>query len=264
MDHRDTVVILQYLIRILLPDVSVSMLTLTATAPNRYSGAGADIALAQPTERDRSMSRQRYRLSYRAAVAVAAVAGLALAASACSSNTVERSGRSGRRPCDRQDRLCAAGGQLPVEHKESVEDVAIFEKANPTITINSDYNYPCEVPATFTAMLRAGTEPDVFYTYFTDLPQELLAGQAADITQYVNTKTVPALDDIAPSSMKAVTAGNTIYGLPTSNYTQGLIYDRQLFSEAGVNPNDPPTTCGAGGAGRHRDRQARQRHRGLG
>ena len=43
------------------------------------------------------------------------------------------------------------------------------------------------VPATFTAMLRAGTEPDLYYTYFTDLPQVLLAGQAADITQYVNT-----------------------------------------------------------------------------
>ena len=42
--------------------------------------------------------------------------------------------------------------------------------------------------------------------------------------------------------MKAVTAGKTIYGLPTSNYTQGLIYNRALFSQAGLNPNDPPTT----------------------
>ena len=47
-------------------------------------------------------------------------------------------------------------------------------------------------------MLRAGNEPDVFYTYFTDLPQVLLAGQAADITPYVNTKTVPNLKDIDP------------------------------------------------------------------
>ena len=42
--------------------------------------------------------------------------------------------------------------------------------------------------------------------------------------------------------MKAVTAGKTIYGLPTNNYTQGLIYNRALFSQAGLNPNDPPTT----------------------
>jgi ABC-type glycerol-3-phosphate transport system substrate-binding protein len=42
--------------------------------------------------------------------------------------------------------------------------------------------------------------------------------------------------------MKAVTAGKTIYGLPTNTYTQGLVYNRKLFSEAGLNPNDPPTT----------------------
>jgi ABC-type glycerol-3-phosphate transport system substrate-binding protein len=91
-------------------------------------------------------------------------------------------------------------------------------------------------------MLRGGTEPDLFYTYFTDLPQVLLAGQAADITPYVNSKTVPNLADIAPSSMKAVTAGKTLYGLPTSNYTQGLVYNRKLFQQAGLNPDNPPTT----------------------
>jgi ABC-type glycerol-3-phosphate transport system substrate-binding protein len=132
--------------------------------------------------------------------------------------------------------------QFPVQHREWLEDVATFEKANPTITIKSIYNYPCEVPATFTAMLRAGTEPNVFYTYFTDLPQVLLAGQAADITPYVNSTTVPALKDIVPGSMKAVTAGKTLYGLPTSNYTQGLIYNRTLFTRAGLDPNNPPTT----------------------
>jgi hypothetical protein len=39
---------------------------------------------------------------------------------------------------------------------------------------------------------RAGNEPNVFYTYFTDKNQVLDAGQAADITSYVNSKTVPA------------------------------------------------------------------------
>ena len=74
-----------------------------------------------------------------------------------------------------------------------------FEKANPNITIQSVYNYPCRNLPAFTAMLRAGTEPNIFYTDFTDLPQVLLAGQAADITSYVNTKTVPTLKDIVPA-----------------------------------------------------------------
>jgi ABC-type glycerol-3-phosphate transport system substrate-binding protein len=186
------------------------------------------------------MSRKHYRVAgRRMAAAVAAVAGLSLAASACSSTPASNS--SGGKVTISID--CAPpAAQNPIQHKEWVEDVAAFEKANPDITVDSVYNYPCEVPATFTAMLRAGTEPDIFYSYFTDLPQVLLAGQAADITSYVNSKTVPALGDIVPSAMKAVTAGKTVYGLPTVNYTQGLVYNRKLFSEAGLNPNDPPTT----------------------
>jgi ABC-type glycerol-3-phosphate transport system substrate-binding protein len=188
------------------------------------------------------MSRQHYRLAgSRKVAAVTAAACLGLGAAACSSSSSTPNAGGSAKVSVSID--CAPpAAQDPVLHKEWVEDVAIFERQNPNITINSVYNYPCEVPATFTAMLRAGTEPDIFYSYFTDLPQVLLAGQAADITQYVNSTTVPTLDDIVPSAMKAVTAGKTIYGLPTSNYTQGLIYNRSLFSQAGLDPNTPPTT----------------------
>src|SRR5580693_7737650 len=191
------------------------------------------------------MSRQLYRqVGFRKVAAVTAAACLGLGAAACSSSSSAPSAGGSSKVTVSID--CAPpAAQTPVQHKEWVEDVAIFEKQNPNITINSVYNYPCEVPATFTAMLRAGTEPDIFYTYFTDLPQVLLSGQAADITPYVNSKTVPTLKDIVPSAMKAVTAGSTIYGLPTANYTQGIIYNRHLFSEAGLNPNVPPTTWAA-------------------
>jgi ABC-type glycerol-3-phosphate transport system substrate-binding protein len=188
------------------------------------------------------MSRQRDRLvRYRTVAAVVAVAGLGLAAAACSSTPAPSASSSGGKVTVSID--CAPpAAQFPVQHREWLADIAIFEKANPNITIQSIYNYPCEQPPTFTAMLRAGNEPNIFYTYFTDLPQVLLAGQAADITPYVNAKTVPTLSDISPGSMKAVTAGSTIYGLPTSNYTQGLIYNRTLFQQAGLDPNKPPTT----------------------
>ena len=189
------------------------------------------------------MSSMLNRLRHRPVVALAAV-GLVLTAAACSSSNSSASGTaaSGGKVTVSID--CAPpAAQQPVQHKEWLEDVAIFEKANPGITIDSVYNYPCDaVPATFTAMLRAGTETNLYYTYFTDLPQVLLAGQAANLTSYVNSKTVPNLADIDPSSMKEDTAGKSIYGLPTSNYTQGLIYNRQLFTEAGLNPDDPPTT----------------------
>jgi ABC-type glycerol-3-phosphate transport system substrate-binding protein len=205
-------------------------------------------------------SRQRYQLRYRPIIAVAAVAGIVLTAAACTSSSTSStasttpstggasaaattsSTAASSAPVTISIDCAPTAAQDPIQHKEWVEDIAIFEKANPNITINSVYNYPCESPPTFTAMLRAGTETNLFYTYFTDLPQVLTAGQAADITPYVNTTTVPNLDSIVPGAMKDVTAGTSIYGIPFANYTQGLIYNRKLFSEAGLNPNDPPTT----------------------
>ncbi len=183
--------------------------------------------------------QQLHRRAGRRAVAgVAAVAVLGLAASACSSSSPNAAG--GGHVTISVD--CAPPASSPVQHREWNEDVAIFEKQNPSITVQSIYTSPCEVPATFTAMLRAGTEPNVFYTYFTDRNQVLDGGQAADITPYVNTGTVPVRRDIVPSAMAAVTAGKTIYGLPTVNYTQGLIINRKLFTEAGLNPGQPPAT----------------------
>jgi len=218
---------LQSFVNILLSDVGLCILLVMVTVP---------------TEGINRMIRQRYRPSYRPLAGVAAAAGLILAVAACSSGSSSGGSAASGGTVTVSIDCAPPAAQLPVQHKEWVEDIALFEKANPGITINSVYNYPCEVPATFTAMLRGGTEPDIFYSYFTDLPQVLLSGQAADITQYVNSKTVPTLGDIVPSAMKAVTAGKTIYGLPTSNYTQGLIYNRKLFSEAGLDPNSPPTT----------------------
>jgi len=171
---------------------------------------------------------------------IAVFAALGLAAAACSSSPAASSGGSGGHVTISVD--CAPPATAAQQHKEWLEDVAIFEKQNPDITIKSIFENPCEVPASFTAMLRAGNEPNLFYTYFTDRNQVLDAGQAADITSYVNSATVPTLKDIEPTALAAVTAGKTLYGLPTVNYTQGLIINRKLFKQAGLNPDDPPAT----------------------
>lgn len=189
------------------------------------------------------MNRRLHRrdVTGRRVAGIAVFAALGLAAAACSSSpAASSSGSSGGHVTISVD--CAPPASSPVQHKEWLQDVAIFEKQNPNITINSVFENPCEVPASFTAMLRAGNEPNLFYTYFTDRNQVLDAGQAADITSYVNSTTVPTLKDIEPTALAAVTAGKTLYGLPTVNYTQGLIINRKLFKQAGLNPDDPPAT----------------------
>src|SRR5258706_11010568 len=166
------------------------------------------------------MNRQLHRRAgCRVMTSVGAVAALGLAPAACSSSTPAGSSGGGHVTISVN---CEPHATQVAQRKERTEDVAAFEKANPNITINSvSYTGQWEIPAQFTATLKAGTETNLFYAYFTDLHQVLDAGQAADITPYVNKTTVPTLGDIVPSAIAAETAGKTLHGLPTSNYTPG-------------------------------------------
>src|ERR1700722_18132858 len=99
------------------------------------------------------MSRQRTRLRYRPVAAVVAAAGLVLAAAGCSSSTSSSvsTGTATSGPVTISIDCAPPAAQEPVQHKEWTEDIAIFEKANPNITISSVYNYPCDaVPGQFT------------------------------------------------------------------------------------------------------------------
>ena len=121
-------------------------------------------------------------------------------------------------------------------------DVRAFEKLHPKITIDSVDKFPCEEPASFTAQLRGGTEADVFYAYATDTDQVVNSGQVADITKYVNDKTVPGLSDLNKTSLKVGRRNGRLYSLPVNNYSMGLVINRELFRKAGLDPDDPPTT----------------------
>ncbi|MEU9997187.1 extracellular solute-binding protein [Streptomyces sp. NPDC050848] len=129
------------------------------------------------------------------------------------------------------------------ELKEWKEDVATFNKTYPNVTIEGRSTAgQCLEPPRFTAMLKAKSQPDVFYTYFTDLQQVLDNDGAADITAYVNDRTVPLLKDIDPNVLGSLKQDGKLYGLPTSNYTMGLLINRKLFTQAGLDPDAPPRT----------------------
>ncbi|BBA97010.1 putative sugar uptake ABC transporter sugar-binding protein [Actinacidiphila reveromycinica] len=192
------------------------------------------------------------RIGYRRLVAVALVAGIGLTGAACSSSKNDDSGSktssaSAGTPLDPKTKVtisvdCEPPTTKKAERKEWIDDVAAFNKIYPNVTVKSKDAFPCEDPAKFTAQLQAGTQTDTFYTYYTDLEQVLDAGQAADISDYVNAKTIPNLAGIDPSVLDVLKDGGKLYGLPTANYKMGLIYNRKIFQEAGLDPNSPPTT----------------------
>ncbi len=122
-----------------------------------------------------------------------------------------------------------------------LDDVASFEKLHPNITINSKDEAPCDDPNTFSAKLASGQEENVFYLYLTDTQQAIDSGQVLDIQQYAPT--IPGLSDIQSSVLNVFKKGGAdsgdLYGLPKTNYTLGLVYNRALFTAAGPRPEQP-------------------------
>jgi multiple sugar transport system substrate-binding protein len=123
--------------------------------------------------------------------------------------------------------------------KQFNDNVALFEKQHPNIDVKAvEYAWD---GATFAAQLAAGRLPTVFTVPFTDARTLGEHHQVADITAAVKhwayfkrfQKTVIA---------EATTAKGRIIGVPYAAYAQALHYNRQLFKQAGLDPNKPPTT----------------------
>src|ERR1700753_4347124 len=125
-----------------------------------------------------------------------------------------------------------------------VQDIKLFEKANPNITVTGDDTNPCDDPSTFDAKLASGKMDNVFYTYFTDASNVVSSGQAADISKYASqVKNLGNVQsDLVNLYRQGGNSGGDLYGVPVSNYTLGLLYNKQLFQRAGLNPSQPPTT----------------------
>ncbi|MEU5621354.1 extracellular solute-binding protein [Streptomyces sp. NPDC047802] len=138
---------------------------------------------------------------------------------------------------------CMPPAAKAAELREWNEDVKTFNKKYPNVRIEGKSTPgQCLEPPRFTAMLKGRSQPDVFYAYFTDLQQVLDNDGAVDISAYVDDTSVPALKDLQPQVLDVARKDGKLYALPTSNYTMGLMINRKLFTQAGLDPDTPPAT----------------------
>jgi ABC-type glycerol-3-phosphate transport system substrate-binding protein len=169
-------------------------------------------------------------------------AGIALAATGCGSSDGDTPAAQDSGAAKKVTITvgCQPPKSNPKEREAWDADVAAFTKAHPDITIQSKDAFPCINPDTFQAKLAGGTVEDVFYVYYTDVQKIVAAGQAADISPYLDG--VKAAKDLRPDVLGVFQKDGKTYGLPRTNYSTGLVYNRALFSKAGLDPDKPPTT----------------------
>lgn len=118
------------------------------------------------------------------------------------------------------------------------DTLAAFQKEHPDYKITAvEDGWDAQ---TFAARLASGDLPTVVGVPFTEIRGLIARGQAADITGAVEKTGV--VDILNPQLVDLVTNDDKYYGVPTSAYAMGLIYNRDLFTQAGLDPDAPPTT----------------------
>jgi multiple sugar transport system substrate-binding protein len=88
--------------------------------------------------------------------------------------------------------------------------------------------------------IRAGDPPDVVGLNDIDTPTFTREGAFMNLTPYINK--LPYKSDLSPGHMGLATYNGQEYGVPYWADLSVLWYNKTLFKEAGLNPNNPPTT----------------------
>jgi ABC-type glycerol-3-phosphate transport system substrate-binding protein len=166
------------------------------------------------------------------------VMGLGLVTASCGSDDQKSAGETDGKVTITVG--CMPPKSNPKEREAWEADVAAFQQAHPNITVEGKDAFPCINPDTFQAKLAGGTQEDVFYVYYTDVQKIIKARQAADISEHVGSVKLAA--DVRSDVMGVFKDGDKTYGLPRNNYNMGLVYNRKLFTQAGLDPANPPKT----------------------
>lgn len=125
--------------------------------------------------------------------------------------------------------------------KQQLADrVTSFEAKYPNITVEpEDYEWK---NSTFTTQLAGGTLPNVFEIPLTDGKTLIQNNQLADIDSYV--KALPYGSQFNETLLaNGQGSDGKIYAVPAKSiYAVALHYNRKLFTQAGLDPDKPPTT----------------------
>lgn len=121
--------------------------------------------------------------------------------------------------------------QFKVEFKEQFEAVAKkYEKENPNVKINiSTVGGGDDYGASLKAKFASGAEPAIFNV---GGPQDV-ADWTGKLTDLADTE---AAKKALQGTLTGVTVDNKIYGLPFAQEGYGLIYNKEVFKKAGIDP----------------------------
>jgi ABC-type glycerol-3-phosphate transport system substrate-binding protein len=127
---------------------------------------------------------------------------------------------------------------LPLDRQIWEETVQRFEVANPDIQVDGlEREYQ---PEEFITVMAGGKGPDLVKVWVGAIQTLATMGFLQPVDSYIQNWT--QRDDIKPVLWESTQVGNHYYGVPADTYFLFLLYRKDLFTQAGLDPNTPPAT----------------------
>jgi multiple sugar transport system substrate-binding protein len=117
--------------------------------------------------------------------------------------------------------------------------VAAWNEANPDRTINLTYIPHAEMVPKLAQAIASGDVPDLMGLDLIYGPQFASAGQLEDITALIGDD--PLLETIPEGHRTVATWDEALFGVPLYADVSVLFWNKDLFREAGLDPEVPPT-----------------------
>ena len=116
--------------------------------------------------------------------------------------------------------------------------VEAFNAAHET-QIEVQFIPPGELVQKFATAAAGGTAPDILSLDLIYTPAFAAAGQLTDLTDLAQA--LPYYDQLSPAHIQAGTYDGRVYGLPFSADSSVLLWNKDLYAQAGLDPEDGPS-----------------------
>jgi multiple sugar transport system substrate-binding protein len=114
------------------------------------------------------------------------------------------------------------------------EFIAAFEEANPGTTVTVEAQPFAQYHDTINVKLAGGDPPDVAWIAYNLAPTYIDAGALLDLRPVLENLEGYEFEDLRPSSLEPWSVGEAIYGIPFTNSTNVMYYNKDVFEAAGL------------------------------
>jgi multiple sugar transport system substrate-binding protein len=183
------------------------------------------------------------------AALVAAIAAFAVVAAACTSGGDSSSSSAGSSGAPIEltmwhgyGKIVDNQGQTNYEAKSLTDLVDEYNSMNTGVHVNLEYigtnDHALEK---LTVALNAGEQPDITYQYGTSMPQLATAPGIMDLTDKVADPSYN-WNDFSEGARQAASVNEQVFGIPALIDNLAIVYNKDLFQQAGVDPPTPDWT----------------------